>query len=79
MRYLWYILELFYAWRRNERRIAPVGATGRVYARKTTDPTSPSSMVAKSSPIGTISAKVIRANGQVEDLGVIGNVKVERV
>jgi hypothetical protein len=32
-------------------------------------------MVAKASPVGTISAKVIRADGRVEDLGVIGNVE----
>jgi hypothetical protein len=79
MKYFWYLLELFYAWRRNERRIAPVGAKGRIYVRKDGDSSSPSSIVAKSSPVGTISAIVIRADGRVEDLGVIGNVKVERV
>jgi hypothetical protein len=75
LKYFWHLLELFYAWRRSERRIAPVGATGRVYARINDDATSPSSMVAKASPVGTISAKVIRADGRVEDLGVIGNVE----
>jgi hypothetical protein len=80
MKYLWYILELFHAWRRNERRLdVPVGARGRVFQRKVDDGSSPSKMVASSQPRGYISARIIRADGTVEDLGIIAEAQVERV
>jgi hypothetical protein len=79
MKYLWYLFELFYAWRRSEQRIAPVGARGRVYKRKVDDGSSPSKMVASTQPRGYISAKIIRADGRVEDLGIIGEATVERL
>lgn len=56
------------AWRRGERRVAPHGTRGRVYRRKKGDvPAGP--MPGTATGTATMTAKIVRADGTVEDLG----------
>lgn len=59
------------ALRRGEKRIAPFGSTGRVYAKRNPPPTSDGSINPQSEPKLSISARVIRADGKVEELGEV--------
>ena len=76
IKWLW---EDFKAWRRGERRIAPHGATGRIYERKNGHD---SKMLkhAVTKPEVVISARVYRAaTGQWEDLGEIAKAEVTEI
>lgn len=66
------IKEDFKAARRGERRVAPYGTRGRVYEAKPGSKKQPFDKIkAKARPTATISARVIRADGTIEELGVI--------
>ncbi len=60
------------ALRRGEKRVAPFGSTGRVYAKRKPEPAG-GAITPKSEPKLAISARVIRANGDIEDLGEVYN------
>jgi hypothetical protein len=67
----------FLAWRRGERRIAPPGTRGRVYAGSKDSATDVHG--SKAEPKMVLKARILRANGDVEELGVISdNVRIER-
>jgi hypothetical protein len=77
--YLKTVWEDAKAYRRGEVRVAPRGVTGRVYARKDGQDSSPGSIELQASSVGTISAKVYRARtGTWEDLGVICKADITR-
>lgn len=56
------------AWRRGEKRIAPAGATGRVYEKQ--DGGSAGRSLARAKSVVLVGARVIRANGAVENLEI---------
>lgn len=58
------------AWRRGEKRIAPAGATGRVYAQKEETGGSAGRSLARAKSVVLVGARVIRANGTVENLEI---------
>lgn len=62
------ILEYFAARKRGEKRVAPAGVRGRVYVRTENEG---GGVEARAEPQASISARVIRADGRVEDHGVI--------
>ncbi len=68
-------VDRFRAFMRSERRINPDAVRGRIYERKSDD-TQPDFRT-RSKGSATILAKVIRANGQVEDMGVISKAVVK--
>ena len=55
---------------RGEKRIAPYGSTGRVYGKRKPVPTG-DNINPQSEPKLSISARVIRADGKVEELGEV--------
>jgi hypothetical protein len=66
------IKEDLKALRRGEKRVAPFGSTGRVYAKR--KPASDDGAInPKTKPNLSISARVIRADGTVEDMGEVHN------
>lgn len=52
------LIEVWKAWRRGERRVAPEPVRGRVYARKAE---APGEIAAKTRPEAKLSARVYRA------------------
>ena len=68
--YLKTYVEDFKAWRRGERRVAPRGARGRVYEKKNVEPTSGPSFLFKKEPVATLTMRVTRADGSVEQVTV---------
>ena len=74
MKWLRWLWEDFKAYRRGERRIAPRGARGRIYERKA----GPQKRAGWHEAKGGVKkievrARVLRASGEVEDLGVISS------
>lgn len=68
-----FLKEKFRELRTGQKRIAPAGVRGRVYAGK--DDSSPSNCKAKAQGISAVHAKIIRADGTEEDLGLIARGK----
>lgn len=76
------MLERLRAWwrarQRGEKRVAPPGVRGRVYVRKDAlSDGGPDQIKVDAEPQAYISARVIRADGRVEDLGVIAGPRGE--
>lgn len=65
------IKEDIKAYRRGEKRIAPFGSTGRVYAPRKPSPSDGGPINSQTEPKLAISARIIRADGTVEDLGKV--------
>ena len=66
------IIEAFGAWRRNERRVAPYGARGRVFEKKNPEvaQSSPGNVNVKAGPTATLEMKITRKDGTVETIVV---------
>lgn len=68
--WIYWLREDFKAWRRGEKRVAPRGTTGRVYAKKAEEVPPPSGGgVNVNLPIkgsATLRMKITRADGSVE-------------
>lgn len=69
MGYLRTFWEDVKARRRGETRVAPRGTRGRVYAKP--EGGSPAGMVATSRPKAAMTARIIRKDGTIEDLGTV--------
>lgn len=69
------LLDRWRAWRRGERRVAPHAVRGRVYRRREDDE-EPGRLATKAKGSVSISARVFRADGTVEDLGKISRGRV---
>ncbi len=71
------LLDHFQAKRRGEVKVAPYGSRGRVYAPPKgerdhdRDMNAGNVIAVKAKPRARISARVIRADGRIEDLGVL--------
>ena len=63
-----HVIEDFKALRRGERRVAPYGATGRIYQRKQGDAGTAVRIAA--TPKATLKMTITRANGTVEVIEV---------
>lgn len=76
---LWLTLKGDYqAWKRGEKRIAPAGATGRIYKKKNGASAQAVKNVKGNTKLKSVGAKITRADGTVEHL-VLENGTFRRV
>jgi hypothetical protein len=61
------------ALRRGEKRVAPYGSTGRVYAKRHPIEDTSGAHNPKAKPTVNVTARVIRADGSIEDMGEVYN------
>ena len=65
----------FKAYRRGERRVAPYGTRGRVYAPKIAKSDPGSVKLVTKEPTASVNIKITRADGSVETMSVPAKVK----
>lgn len=65
--WLRWLVEDYKAWRRKDMRVAPKGATGRIYERKDSATAQGVKHVASKPTLKRLGAKITRADGTVEN------------